>query len=130
MPTAESTTGALSPRTGWGVLHLFCRLAGHFDAAAVRAAAKTAGEQGLQVVTVALLGHKADIGFVVVGPDLWSHQGFQRAVPEAMKQARLYPELPPECMRAFCFYPMSKRREPSWPRWPTTPSALSACWSP
>jgi hydrogen peroxide-dependent heme synthase len=135
MPRAESTTEALSPSTGWGVLHLFCRLAGHFDAAAIRAAAASACEQGLQVVAVALLGHKADIGFVVVGPDLWSLQGFQRAmreagllavgsyvslteiseyatgVPEAMKQARLYPTLPPDGMRAFCFYPMSKRRD-------------------
>ena len=31
-----------------------------------------------------------------------------------MRQARLYPQLPPEGKPAFCFYPMSKRRgEPS-----------------
>jgi peroxiredoxin len=135
MPTAEPTTEPLAPRAGWGVLHLFCRLAGSFDAGAVCAAAESAREQGLQVVAVALLGHKADIGFVVVGPDLWSLQAFGRAVreagltavasyvsltevseyaggvPEAIKQARLYPELPPAGMRAFCFYPMSKRRD-------------------
>jgi chlorite dismutase len=35
---------------------------------------------------------------------------YAAGVPDAMKQARLYPELPPEGMRAFCFYPMSKRR--------------------
>jgi len=31
-------------------------------------------------------------------------------------QARLYPQLPPEGMTAFCFYPMSKRRgdEHNW----------------
>jgi chlorite dismutase len=28
-----------------------------------------------------------------------------------MKQARQYPQLPPEGKRAWCFYPMSKRRE-------------------
>jgi hydrogen peroxide-dependent heme synthase len=134
MPPAESTTEALAPRTGWGVLHLFCRVTGRIDAEAVRTAAKSAHEQGLQVVAVALLGHKADIGFLVIGPDLWSLQAFQRSVrdaglvavasyvsltevseyasgvPEAMKEARLYPALPPEGMRAFCFYPMSKRR--------------------
>jgi chlorite dismutase len=32
-------------------------------------------------------------------------------VPEEMKQARLFPNLPPEGKPAFCFYPMSKRRE-------------------
>jgi peroxiredoxin len=135
MPPAEPITEPLSPRTGWGVLHLFCRLGGSFRAGAVGAAAKSARDQGVQVVAVALLGHKADIGFVAVGPDLWALQAFQRAVrdaglvpvasyvsltevseyaagvPDAMKQARLYPELPPEGMRAFCFYPMSKRRD-------------------
>ena len=134
MPTAEPNTEPLAPRTGWGALHLFCRLGGSFDADAVRAAAAAARDQGVQVVAVALLGHKADLGFVALGPDLWSLQAFQRAVreaglvpvasyvsltevseyaagvPEAMKEARLYPQLPPEGMRAFCFYPMSKRR--------------------
>ena len=31
-------------------------------------------------------------------------------LPEEMKQARLYPTLPPDGKPAFCFYPMSKRR--------------------
>jgi chlorite dismutase len=33
-----------------------------------------------------------------------------------MKQARQYPQLPPEGKRAWCFYPMSKRRnvEQNW----------------
>jgi chlorite dismutase len=37
-------------------------------------------------------------------------------MPEARKQARLYPRLPPEGKPAFCFYPMSKRRgqEDNW----------------
>jgi chlorite dismutase len=33
-------------------------------------------------------------------------------VPDKQKQARLSPQLPPEGMNAFCFYPMSKRRVP------------------
>jgi chlorite dismutase len=33
-------------------------------------------------------------------------------VPEEMKNARLYPQLPPAGKNAWCFYPMSKRRDP------------------
>ena len=70
---------------------------------------------GAQVVTVALLGHKADVGFVVIGPDLWrlrlperpSAAGLElvdsyvsltevseyaAGVPDEMKQARLLPD--------------------------------------
>ena len=32
-------------------------------------------------------------------------------MPAEMLQPRLYPTLPPEGKSAFCFYPMSKRRE-------------------
>ena len=35
---------------------------------------------------------------------------YAAGVPDELKQARLYPQLPPEGMPAFCFYPMSKRR--------------------
>ena len=42
------------------------------------------------------------------------------ALPEAMAQARLYPVLPPEGMSAWCFYPMSKRRNPDQ-NWFTLP---------
>ena len=37
---------------------------------------------------------------------------YAAGVPEEMRQARLYPELPPADKRAWCFYPMSKRRNP------------------
>jgi chlorite dismutase len=33
-------------------------------------------------------------------------------MPDEMKRTRLYPELPPEGKTAWCFYPMSKRRNP------------------
>ena len=41
---------------------------------------------------------------------------YAAGVPEEMRQARLYPQLPPEGKPAFCFYPMSKRRsaEHNW----------------
>lgn len=94
----------------------------------------------MQVIPVAVLGHKADVAFMALGDDLWrlrSLQGdlvaaglavcdsyvsltelseYAQGVPEPMRQARLYPQLPPEGKRAWCFYPMSKRRaaEQNW----------------
>ncbi|MCZ7630556.1 MAG: chlorite dismutase family protein [Microthrixaceae bacterium] len=38
---------------------------------------------------------------------------YASGVPEEMRNARLYPQLPPEGKPAFCFYPMSKKREGS-----------------
>jgi len=125
---------ALTPTTGLGVLHLFCRLAPEFDGDALRRALAAAEADGYQVVPVALLGHKADLGLMVLGPDVWRLRRLQTevaraglvpaqsyvslteiseyaaGVPEAMRQARLFPQLPPEGKAAFCFYPMSKRR--------------------
>ena len=124
----------VSLSTGRGVLHLFCRVGPTLDREAVIRAVKDARAGGGQVVSVALLGHKADVGFLVIGDDLWELRGVQTALgaaglevvgsyvsltelseyapglPEDIKQARLYPTLPPEGKRAFCFYPMSKRR--------------------
>jgi peroxiredoxin len=126
--------GPLSPSTGRAVLHLFCRVGPALEREAVIRAVKEARSAGDQVVTVALLGHKADVGVMVIGDDLWRLRQLQTALvaagleavgsyvsltelseyapglPDEMKQARLYPELPPEGKAAFCFYPMSKRR--------------------
>jgi hydrogen peroxide-dependent heme synthase len=134
MPAADTP---LVPSVGQAVLHLFCRVpaaGGGFDAEALRQAIKEAQADGYQVVPVALLGHKADLGLMVLGPDLWRLREFQSAVqrsgavpaasyvslteiseyaagvPDEMRQARLFPQLPPEGKAAFCFYPMSKRR--------------------
>jgi chlorite dismutase len=41
-------------------------------------------------------------------------------MPEHMLNARLYPELPVEGLDAFCFYPMSKKRE-AHANWYATP---------
>jgi chlorite dismutase len=126
---------ALTPTTGWGVLHLFCRLTPEFDAEALHKAVAAAEADGYQVVPVALLGHKADLGLVALGPDVWRLRRFQTeaaaagvepvqsyvsltevseyaaGVPDELRQARLFPQLPPEGKNAFCFYPMSKRRD-------------------
>ena len=132
---AATFPGPISPSTGWGVLHLFCRVTPSLDAEAVVAAVKSAATDDHQVVSFAVLGHKADLGFLTIGPDLWKLRSFQAALqaaglevadsyvsltevseyakgmPAEMLNARLYPNLPPEGMRAICFYPMSKRRE-------------------
>lgn len=85
-----------------------------------------------QVLTFAVLGHKADLGFMALGPDLARLQSFQQelaAAPltaawsytslterseytddEERARQRLYPQLPRK--QAICFYPMSKRRAP------------------
>jgi peroxiredoxin len=133
---------SLVPSVGWGVLHLFCKVgstpptpgAVAFDADGVVQAVKRAEADDLQVVSVAMLGHKADLCFMALGADLWRLRRFQSdlqgagltvvdsyvsltevseyaaGIPDEMKQSRLYPTLPPEGMTAFCFYPMSKRR--------------------
>jgi hydrogen peroxide-dependent heme synthase len=124
----------LTPTVGWNVLHLFTTVTPLADGAAVAAAVKDLEADDHQVVPVAVVGHKADVGFVALGPDLWRLRRFQTAVtaagldvvdsyvsltevseyaegmPEERKNARLYPRLPPEGKTAFCFYPMSKRR--------------------
>jgi peroxiredoxin len=126
--------GPLEPSEGWGVLHLFCRLGPATDGEAITSAVKRAETDGHQVVPFAVLGHKADLGFMAIGPDLWQLRGLQRdlqaagleiadsyvsltevseyakGVPDKAKRERLYPALPPAGMPALCFYPMSKRR--------------------
>ena len=129
-------TEPLEPSEGLGVLHLFFAAGPTTEAEAVRTAVKGAEEAGLQVVPFAVLGHKADLGFMALGPDLWRLRALQTdlvaaglevrdsyvsltevseyaaGVPDKQKRVRLYPELPPEGMTAFCFYPMTKRRDP------------------
>lgn len=78
---------AVEPSTGWGVLHLFYRV----DAA--RAEADPGGGKHLldaverltadgthQVLTFVVLGHKADLGLMALGPDLARLAAFERDV--------------------------------------------------
>ena len=126
----------MSPSVGMAVLHLFGHPAAEFDGQAVIAAVNTAQGRGVQVVSVSMLGHKADVAFMAVASDMRELRSFQTAVqtagvfitdsyvsitevseyaanvPEEMKNARLYPQLPPAGKYAWCFYPMSKRRDP------------------
>ena len=49
------------------------------DAEAVIRAVKHAEAEEVQVVTVAVLGHKADVGFVALGADLWRLRASRRS---------------------------------------------------
>jgi chlorite dismutase len=124
----------LVPSTGWGVLHLFCKVGRDVDVQAVVSAVKAAEGEDHQVVAFSVLGHKADIGFLALGPDwvrlrrlqaglqsagleiahsyvsLTEVSEYTEGMPEEHLRNRLYPKLPPEGKRAICFYPMTKRR--------------------
>jgi chlorite dismutase len=127
-------TEPLVPSVGWAVLHLFCRVTPTADREAIVAAVKAAEGDQHQVIPFSVLGHKADLGVMAIGPD-WVRQRrlqaylqaaglevvssyvsltelseYSHGLPEEHLQARLYPRLPPEGKRAICFYPMSKRR--------------------
>ena len=112
----------------------FFHVSSRTDRDAVLAAISSAQEQGDQVVTAAMLGHKSDVAVLALSTDQWRLRRLQTdlviagldltesyvsltelseyaaGVPEEMQQARLYPVLPPEGKPAFCFYPMSKTR--------------------
>jgi chlorite dismutase len=128
----------LLPSEGWGVVHLFYKV----DRA--RADVEPGGTKRVldaiasleaddhQVLVFTVLGHKAELGIMALGPDVARLQAFQHelaAAPlslewsyvslterseytddEERARARLYPNLPRK--RAICFYPMSKRRAP------------------
>ncbi len=130
--------------TGVCVLHLFCSPGEAVDRDAVIQAVRDAEAAECQVVTAAILGHKADMAFMVLGKDVpvlrRLQTGLQRAgltiddsylsitevseyaagMPDEALRARLYPVLPPEDKPAFCFYPMSKRRA-AHANWYATP---------
>ena len=117
------------------MLHLFLKVGPTLDREAVVAAVKACQADDHQVVTFAVLGHKADLGVMAVGPDLWRLRRLQaeltaaglvvadsyvsltevseyaQGVPPERLEPRLHPKLPPEGKRVICFYPMSKRRD-------------------
>jgi len=129
----------LVPTTGLTVVHLFCK-GMDVDRDGVAVAVAAARDRGCQVVAAAILGHKADCCLMAVGADAWALRELQSALrrhglevvdsyvsmtevseyaagmPAEHLQTRLYPTLPPDGLRAFCFYPMSKRRgeEQNW----------------
>ena len=137
-------SNSLQTAEGLGVLHLFCKIQNRIDEQKIAEVVEGALASSMQVVTVSILGHKADVAFMVLSNDWVQLRSFQTAVaasgleivdsyvslteiseyaqgvPEEMRNARLYPELPPEDKKAWCFYPMSKRRNPTQ-NWFTLP---------
>ena len=127
-------TSPISPAEGLGVLHLFTKIGPLSDRDEIIAAVDKARADGDQVIPVSILGHKADVAFMVLSEDLWRLRRLQTdlvaagldvsdsyvslteiseyaaGVPEEMRNMRLYPQLPPEDKQAWCFHPMSKRR--------------------
>ena len=136
MPTVRRLAAVTpsSPATGLAVAHLFWTAEPGADRAAIIAAIDEVASGEDQVVAVSILGHHSDLCTMLLVRDQWTIRRFQtrlaaaglllvdsylsltemseyaQGLPEEMKQARLFPQLPPEGKPAFCFYPMSKRR--------------------
>ena len=126
----------LIPSTGLGVLHLFCKAEKIFDRDKLLAIVNEKKSENFQIIAVSILGHKADFALMMLSNDwvqlrqverdvsncgtriidsyvsLTEISEYAAGVPEEMRQSRLYPVLPPADKRAWCFYPMSKRRNP------------------
>jgi peroxiredoxin len=76
---------AVTASTGWGVLHLFYRVdreEAHAGKRVIDAVAELEAD-GHQVVPIAILGHKADLGVIALGPDLARLQRFQTELLDA-----------------------------------------------
>ena len=128
----------VAPSEGWGALHLFYKVdrdraeAEPGGAKRVLDAVASLQSDEHQALCFAVLGHKADLGIMALGPDLARLQAFEQeltAAPltptwsyvslterseyttdEERARQRMYPQLP--LKKAICFYPMSKRRDP------------------
>ena len=120
---------------GLTVVHLFWARTPSTNDVEVEAAVTEAQADDVQVVSVAVLGHKAELCFMALHTDAWRLRDLQTrlvaaglsvvdsfvsitevseyapGLPDAMKNMRLYPDLPPEGKAAWCFYPMTKRRD-------------------
>src|SRR6478609_2873751 len=114
-----------TPSVGVAVVHLFFRTTPSTDRDLVLQAVKAAESRGDQVVTSAMLGHKADLGVMALSTDQWNLRRLQtdlvaarldlvdsyvsltelseyaQGVPEEMRQAHLHPQLPPEGKTAW-----------------------------
>jgi hydrogen peroxide-dependent heme synthase len=77
------TVEPVQPSVGWGVLHLFYRVdraradADSKSGKRVLDAVQSLVDDGHQVLLFAVLGHKADLGVMALGPDLARLQAFQ-----------------------------------------------------
>jgi chlorite dismutase len=129
-PSAASRgAGGPDRATGWDAAG-----AGAVDSDRLRAAVEKLTADGGTVVPVAVLGHKADLCLMAVHADWVGLRRLQTEIaragvlivdsynsvtelseyavdtPENERRLRLFPKLPPKDKHAWCFYPMSKRR--------------------
>jgi hydrogen peroxide-dependent heme synthase len=119
---------------GLAVLHLFFKVYGIVDVGPATLAISECVAGVNQVVTAEIYGHKADFAVTALGESFGDLRRLQTRLvgaglelvssyvsltevseyatgaPQATLLARLRPQLPPEGLEAFCFYPMSKRR--------------------
>ena len=110
----------VSPSTGVGVLHLFCKPTPLFDAEAIVAAVKSAEEAGCQVVTVAMLGHKCDMAVMAIHANLRELRALQTALQHAgldvvdsyvsITEVSEYAAQMPDDMKRPRLYPTSYKR--------------------
>ena len=68
---------------GLSVVHLFGKPTERLDREAVIAAVKAAEADDCQVLTAAMLGHKADVAFMALAPDWRTLRTFQSALRDA-----------------------------------------------
>jgi chlorite dismutase len=127
----------LENEVGLNVLHLFWRVNNSTDFGSIVRIVEKSKVDGVGIVTASMLGHRGDLCVMGLAKDpqllrnlqtrleqcnmelVYSYVSvtevseYAAGVPQEMKQARLYPVLPPTDKQAFCFYPMSKRRSES-----------------
>jgi chlorite dismutase len=132
--SAEEHDPQASDLPGLPVLHLFFKVGPTVEIGPVTLAVKECQQEGNQVITAEIYGHKADFAVTALGSSfgalrlLQTHlvnaglilvasyvsltevSEYAAGVPQAMLLARLRPQLPPDGLPAYCFYPMSKRR--------------------
>ena len=105
---------------GQGCLHLFLRVTPESSGRELVEAVDRATDDRHQVVTAAILGHKADLAVMAIGPDIWQLRRLQTDLRTAgfelvdsyvsMTELSEYAEGVPEEMRRARLDPMSKRR--------------------
>ena len=128
---------------GLGVVHLFGKPTASLDREAIGAAVEAAQAAECQVVTAAMLGHKSDFAIMALPPTgarcarcrprcnppgsssstaIVDHRGQRVREGHARTHAAgpPVPAAPARGQAAFCFYPMSKRRE-AHANWYATP---------
>lgn len=124
-------------KEGLCVLHLFYKFKdnSNLDSFSQMAEKFSSNSASNQIVPCSILGHKADFSIMATSQDFSSLRDLQSeleacsmelshsyvsitevseygdGLPEQMKKDRLYPILPPEDKLAWCFYPMSKKRD-------------------